>query len=423
MKKIILLTIVAVVSFSLSAYSGQGPRKYKKELKVLLTPSKILLVEENGIINLAFNIDVPAKYVHTKHQYLFTPVLTDYINVLPLPAITITGEKYAKILKNGKHSDHMKEKLSCCPDMSNSTDIIASKEPITVEYQCIIEYKPWMENAELITVQRFNSKKETMVIAEELYGNGVRVTTPPVEIVTTNVLAIVDKMSGNIDLKFPMNKSKIFMSFGNNKQELEDLNKIVCDMMKSKKYVVDSLIVTASSSPDGPYSNNKRLAIERGNSVKKYFENKMGNGIFTNGIARTKSIAENWNGLRALVMKSNIKNKSQVMNVLNIKDLSTRKRAMIRLPQYSYIKNYILPQLRFVKYELYYRTTTFDEVVTIATETPVVTETFVPKQISANVKVNNQPAEKIIFKEKVGRRKITEKVKERINYHYMRYRR
>ena len=420
MKKIILLVIVAVASLTLSSYAG--PKKQlKKDLKITLSPSKINLVERNGQVDVMFKMSVPANYVHSKHQYMFTPVLTDYNNIMPLETIIINGQKYAKMsAKNGHHKD-MKQKLDAAPDMSKAIQLNASKNARMIDYEYTIPFEPWMANAHLVCIQRFNSKKNTTLIAEEIYGHGVEVTTIPTVIET---VAIVDNIEGIININFPISSSKINMNLGDNRNEIAEMENIIMKIMNNKANIVDSIIITASSSPDGRYASNEKLAMARAKSVKSYLLNKFDFKSKYKDVVKTKCVAENWVGLAALVLASDVPNKARILKAISIRNLAQRERAMMALPEYPYIKKYILPSLRFVKYEIFYHTVTIAIIeVEAAPAAPKMNTTLTNQCPACQQKNIVCTHNKLLFKEKVNHNRIVEKAKVKGDPHYYRYHR
>lgn len=376
MKKIILLVAIAVSALTLTTYAGSGSRQIKKDLKVALMPSSLNLVEKNGVVDVKFKISVPREFVHSKHQYIFTPVLTDFNNVMPLTSVVINGEKYAKMAASNGHSKEMKEKMKSAPDMSNAVTLNATKNPRVIEYEYTIPYQPWMQNANLICIQRFNSKKSTVLISEDIYSKGVTVTPIPIPVqeIATSVVETIKVMDGKVNINFPINSSKIDMTLDSNIRELLNLENLITGVMENPNAIVDSVVIVASSSPDGIWESNNKLAMARAKAVKHYLVSNLGVAKDMTNMISVRCIAENWEGLENLVNASNVTGKPQILKVLAIKDLTARERAMMALPQYGYMKKYILPQLRFVKYKICYRTVTTETTVLVAPipETPAV---------------------------------------------------
>lgn len=421
MKKIILLVAVGILSLSLTSYAGGGRRDMKRDLKVSLNPKKISLMEKNGAVDVKFNIAVPRDFVNKNHQYVFTPVLTDYHNVMPLTSVVIDGKKYAKMAAKKGHSKKMKEKMKSAPDMSNAMTLMASKNPRMINYEVIVPYQPWMQNADLVTVQRFNSKKSTTLIAEDVYGKGVTVTPPVVapQVNNTKVEKTINKMEGKVNINFLINSSKIDMTLDSNIRELYNLKKMINGVAENKNNVIDSIVIIASSSPDGLYENNKKLSAARAESVKTYLVKELGMSAQMVETIKTHCIAENWEGLDKLVNASNVSDKPAIIKAISIPDLVQRERAMMALPQYGYMKKYILPQLRYVKYQIFYHNMTVKTTV-VTTPAPAA---VAPAPVQQTYQQMNPVPQRAVVKDKHHRRRSVVEMKDRVDPHYLRYHR
>lgn len=422
MKKIILLVAVGILSLSLTCYASGGRRDIKKDVKVSLNPKKISMMEKNGVVAIKFNIAVPRDFVRSKHQYVFTPILTDYHNAMPMTSVVIDGKKYAKMAAKQGHSKRMKEKMKSAPDMSNAMKLMASKNPRIITYEELVPFQPWMKNADLVTVQRFNSKKTTTLIAEEVYGKGVTVTPPPAPVANnTKVVKVINKMEGKIRINFLISSSKIDPTLDSNVREMYNLKQIINGLTQNKNNIIDSIVIIASSSPDGNYEFNKKLAAARAESVKAYLVKDMGMNPQSVNMIKTYCIAENWDGLENLVNMSDITNKPAIIKAISINDLVKRERAMMALPQYGYMKKYILPQLRYVKYQIFYHDITTKTTVLPATTPAAVAPAPASKQQTFQP-VNDVP-QRVVMKDKQHRRRGVAEVKDKIDPHYLRYHR
>lgn len=421
MKKIILLIAVGFISFSFTASAEDGNKQMKKDLKVMLNPKSISLSENNGMVDVKFQIAVPRCFVHKKHQYIFTPVLTDYTNALPLPSVIIDGKKYAKMAAKQGHSKRMKEKMLSAPDMSNAILLKAAKNPRMITYETVVPFQAWMQNADLVTVQRFNSRKETTVIAEDVYAKGVAYTPAPVPVATiTEVEKIVTE--GMFNVHFNINSSVIDPKLENNMSELKNLSAIVAQIRSNTDNVLDSIVIIASSSPDGVYERNKKLAAARAESAKRYLITDLDMKAMNVDMIKPRCIAENWVGLDQLVNASDVSNKEGIIKAVSIPDLVKRERAMMALPQYGYMKKNILPQLRFVKYQIYYHTTVVN-VIVVETPQPqqVQQPAAQPQQLMMQPNAN-VPQRAVIKDKHHGKRNVLE-MKDKVSPHYMRYHR
>lgn len=361
MKKVILLLSMGIFSLTLAQQARADKRELRKEIKVALTPKTLSLIEKDGVINVKFLISVPANYVKSNKQYLFTPVLTDLENVYALPSVMIEGERYTKMAAKEGHSKQMKEKWENAPDMSDAIKLLATKNGRTINYEAVIPFECWMERAKMVTIQRFNSKKETVLISEDIYAPKV-VITPKPKLITEKIRK-VHYLEGDVKVNFMIGSSKLDMSLDENTKELDNLNAMIKSIIQQPNAQLDSICITASSSPDGSYSLNKKLAESRAETVKNYITSHFGDSLNMGEVVKTNYIAENWRGLDKYVMQSSLQNKEQVLKAITLRNIKEREMAMISLPQYDYIKKYLLPKLRFVKYQIYFHTVTIEDIL------------------------------------------------------------
>ncbi len=353
MRKIILFFAASVMLLSLPTQLLAKDHKVKKAIRVSLTPQMLSLTEEQGMVHISFMINVPSSYVHSKHQYQFTPVLTDFDNAIPLTSVIIDGKKYAKMAAKGGHNKYMQNKMSMAPDMSEAIKLMATKNSRIVKYELKVPYEDWMEGANLIIFERFNSRSKTVLIAEDIYAKGIKRTTPKVRY---EMVKEVMMMEGEIELEFAAGSSKIDLNLANNSEEFKKMHTLLHETIGNKNITIDSVNIIASSSPEGNFAYNEMLATARAMSIKNHLSKDKDMPQEMIDKIHIKCIAENWEGLDRLVMASDVPNKADVMKAITIPNLQMREKAMMALPEYGYIKKNLLPHLRFVKYQIYCHT-------------------------------------------------------------------
>ncbi len=381
------------------------------------------LTEVNGMVNISFLINVPKKYVEGTHQYLFTPVLTDFNNTLPLTSVVIDGKKYAKMVAKGGHSKYMSNKMEMSDYMDNAIQLLGTKNERVIKYELTIPYEQWMENANLIIIERFNSRNNTVLIAEDVYAKGIKQTSPKVVL---KPVIVKKEIEGDIKINFPIGSSKIDMKLDDNLSELQALHKVLWDIMSNKDNVIDSVVIIASSSPDGSNAQNEILATAPAMSIKHYLIKNKELSPEMKEKVKVHAIAENWKGLKELVRASDISNKEQVMKTLSISNLDKREQAMMWLPQYGYIKKYLLPQLRFVKYRICYHNMTMEEVPVVI----IPKERMTPQQMQNQMNSVNHSEhhhrhgkDRMVIKDKMKRGREKKEYKNKMDPRYIRYNR
>ena len=159
--------------------------------------------------------------------------------------------------------------------------------------------------------------------------------------------------------------------------EISRIKRNLNDLMLNKTFDLDSIIVTASASPEGNVSLNNKLSEQRAQSITSFFKGYMkdfqdsleredGFNIDELGrISRNKRTAiqfksrsngENWNMLESLVQSDTVlteEQKSEYAVIAAIRDLDLREGQLQKKPFYPYLRQSLYPRLRTVKFNFY----------------------------------------------------------------------
>lgn len=159
-------------------------------------------------------------------------------------------------------------------------------------------------------------------------------------------LALVDFAKGSCSID---------TSLGCNGSELRRIRKCIDEMFADVEFEVDSLIVTASCSPEGVFSRNAALARQRGKAMAEYLR-------LTGSVSQTKvidrSVPENWELLERLISSDSTltdDRKSQLLDICNRTRVNedARENLLSRTDSYRYLREKIYPRLRTVQLEFY----------------------------------------------------------------------
>lgn len=169
------------------------------------------------------------------------------------------------------------------------------------------------------------------------------------------MLKIIDKYVEVCDrnyVTFPVGRATIIDTMGQNRVQLAKIERLMDTLINQYEFFVDSITITASSSPDGSVATNNRIAGERARAIKERLVRKFGHEVDT--LIRTRSIGEDWTLLKRL-----IRHNSDVPNWEKITDMIDRSRNLdvteqqIRqqfLEDYAFMKEILYPQLRAVDF-------------------------------------------------------------------------
>ena len=164
-------------------------------------------------------------------------------------------------------------------------------------------------------------------------------------IVTDNTDAFIDFAQGStcIDTLSESNSS-----------ELRRIRRCFEDIYSKKHLVLDSIVVTASCSPEGGFSYNRRLAQGRAETVRAYVSDNIPG--LDESCLRSKCIPENWEHLFRMVKNDSLlslSSKETILAAADAEDKDIAEEKFAALPEYRYLREKIYPKLRTVNFHFY----------------------------------------------------------------------
>lgn len=131
---------------------------------------------------------------------------------------------------------------------------------------------------------------------------------------------------------------------------MNELKKELLAANSDTSRVIKEVNVSSYASPDGSMEINERLAQQRETNTTNYIENQMKKDKITEfGDLTAQFTAEDWEGFKELVAKSNIQDKDLILSVLSMyKDPEQREKEIRNLSNvFEQLADQILPQLRY----------------------------------------------------------------------------
>lgn len=172
-------------------------------------------------------------------------------------------------------------------------------------------------------------------------------------VVYDHTLALID---------FDKGSSKVDTLLGDNASELRRLHRCIGDVIARDGLVLDSLVVTASCSPEGTYQINERLSRARSKAVTEAVS-------VPADMKRCLKIAcmpENWGHFRKLVSNDTLLGSASQDKILRLTHglehdrtavsadaMDQAEEKLSKLPEYRYLREKIYPQLRTVSFEFH----------------------------------------------------------------------
>lgn len=164
---------------------------------------------------------------------------------------------------------------------------------------------------------------------------------------------VYDNTKALID--FRQGKSQVDTLLGDNASELRRIRKCIDDVVSREEFVLDSLVVVASCSPEGAYELNRRLSRARSEAMLEYIYEYVPD--YWRDSLRTSELPENWEQLEKLIRSDTLIHeggKSRLLDIIDKeKNLDLRERQLARLGEYRYLREKLYPQLRSVRFDFH----------------------------------------------------------------------
>ncbi|MBR0037330.1 MAG: tetratricopeptide repeat protein [Bacteroidales bacterium] len=327
MKKIFSLAIAAVTVLCVVSC---GKLKPLTSDNVTCDPSP--LVEVGGAVDATITVTYPEKYFKKKAVITLTPVLVYATGETKSQPVTYQGEK----IKGNDAS-------------------VSYKYGGTVSFKAHFDYKPEMAKSELYLeyVGTVGSKTYTFdrikiadgVIATESLATAEEAT--PAYGADNFVKDTFDKYVATLIYQY---QSTNLRSSESGKAEMKEVENQIKNAKNADRKEFEGIDMVSTASPEGAVSLNEKLAAGREKSSTSYL-NRFMKKAKVDGKINPEQIAEEWEGFKALVEKSNIQDKQLVLNVLSrISDPDQREAEIKNLSAaYKELAEEILPQLRYSK--------------------------------------------------------------------------
>lgn len=179
-------------------------------------------------------------------------------------------------------------------------------------------------------------------------------------------------------IDFEQGKADVKENLFNNAEEIGRIKQNLRDLLENEKFDLDSIVVTASASPEGTYENNRKLTQRRSESVSAYFnrflrqtqDSLRREGGFSINVDDTyaskekpvkirfisKNDPENWSALDVLVNRDETltpDDKSSYFELADISDLDAREKALSGKPYYKHLREVLYPRTRTVRFDFF----------------------------------------------------------------------
>lgn len=315
--------------------------------------------EQNDSLHISFDIRIDSRAVPACASMIFEPELKDdNEHRLSFPYIQVNGEERTRLNRRWFSVSSNKWLENYQPPY-----MLIDANKYTGEnlsYSFSVPYESWMDNATLTLVQEMTGCAGEQHLYTYTLGNSVTTelrepyqVQPKVTLITPTEESKTRNRQGSAFLDFQSGRSVILPDFRRNPVELGKIDHALTEVMGDMDSQITGLFIEGYASPEGKYSSNEKLARDRAIALKDYIKNRY---MMTEQIFTVKSIAEDWEGLKAAVEgSSDLPQKDRVLAIINSSDeYDVKERKLKGLSIYSRLLRDVFPELRRVEYQIDY---------------------------------------------------------------------
>ena len=168
-------------------------------------------------------------------------------------------------------------------------------------------------------------------------------------------IKVVDKFVTVEDrnyIQFFVGDTRVVDTLGDNRRQLDKITGLMRQIVEQQEFWVDTITLTAASSPEGAYAFNDRLSQGRAAALKRYLVRRYGRSIDT--MLTVRWVAEDWQELTNRIRTDReVVSRDAILELIVEEKNPDRREQAIRQQfskEYAYIRSVIYPQLRAVNF-------------------------------------------------------------------------
>lgn len=260
------------------------------------------------------------------------------------------------------------------------TVMVDRKGDFIYNYVQTIATRPRLRKVDIVlSGDIYESDKQLYSIPESdpltFYISSVSGLTDQTERYLTKVIERHADANTSSRIDFKVGKSNIDLELGDNRRELGRIRRTLAALLENETYLLDSIIVTASASPEGRENLNWRLSRSRSEAISHYLDEQI--KVLQDSLDRnvrydesgrrvraervripfiSRYNGENWDRLDIMVDGDDYLtegDKSRYDLLRRVPDLDGREALLSRERFYPYLRDELYPKLRTVAFNFH----------------------------------------------------------------------
>ena len=354
---------------------ADGERVMSLQIEQVTVVSRMRSIpERNGRVTIDFIVTLPKQLLGTSRSVVITPVLHKPEESIPLEDLVIRGGRFSLLQERdywqyatyvdrfrpdtvGREMAFNRFVKFPYPQDARLDSLVVGRHTMTYYYSQEVRIDETSKKL-LITLQG-----QVLAVDDSAYR------LPPsdtLSYVVSSMLSFVDTLPRYrikvIDkfvtvedrnyIQFFVGDTRVVDTLGDNRQQLDKITGLMRQIVEQQEFYVDTITLTAASSPEGGYAFNDRLSRGRAEALKQYLVKRYGRGIDT--LLTVRWIAEDWPELAQRIRTDkSIENREAILELIAGEKNPDQREQAIRqqFPKdYAYIRSMIYPQLRAVNF-------------------------------------------------------------------------
>ena len=330
--------------------------------------------ERNGRVTLDFIVTLPKTLLGSSRSVVITPILHKPGESVPLEDLVIRGGRFS-LLQERDYWQYETYVERFRPDTVGReaafNRFVKFPYPEDVRLDSLVEGRSTVTYYYSQAVKTDETSKKMLVTlqGQVLAVDDSAYRLPPsdtlsyivssmlsfVDTVPRYRIRIVDKYLTVEDrnyIQFFVGDTRVVDTLGDNWRQLDKITGLMRQIVEQQEFWVDTITLTAASSPEGAYAFNDRLSQGRAQALKRYLVRRYGRSIDT--MLTVRWVAEDWQELTNRIRTDReVVNRDAILELIVAEKNPDRREQAIRQrfpEEYAYIRSVIYPQLRAVNF-------------------------------------------------------------------------
>ena len=354
---------------------ADGERVMALQIEQVTVVAKMRSIpERNGRVVLDFIVTLPKQLLGRSRSVVITPILHKPDESVPLEDLVIRGGRFS-LLQQRDYWQYETYIERFRPDTVGRE--VAFNRFVKFPYPEDVRLDSLVESRSTVTYyysQEVKTDETSKKMLVTLQGQVLAVDDsayrlPPsdtlsyivssmlsfVDTVPRYRIRIVDKYLTVEDrnyIQFFVGDTRVVDTLGDNWRQLDKITGLMRQIVEQQEFWVDTITLTAASSPEGAYAFNDRLSQGRAQALKRYLVRRYGRSIDT--MLTVRWVAEDWAELTTRIRTDReVVNRDAILELIAEEKNPDRREQAIRQrfpKEYAYIRSVIYPQLRAVNF-------------------------------------------------------------------------